>query len=193
MADAKQIESYVVPALKVAGGLALLFAGYKVMQKLGLIKTGEESEAEKTTETATKELTQSSNTAVVEKEDPTKNAILSFNPNYRLALVKAYAKAYPNKDPKTVFTVSKQLGANYSKFPELAKDLYAAHSIMGDDEEKVYNVFRLLQTQYQLSFLASVYSTAYKTDLFEYLNSFLSPTQFAKVIDIVKGYNQYIK
>lgn len=186
MAQPQQIEKWLIPGLKIAGVAAVLYAGYKVMQKVGLFPTA----AETAVETAEADTTASANqTTVNPATEPTKNAMLAFNPNYRQALVKAYIAAY-----KKPFPVTKQLGAiGQAKIANFAKDLSDSNKWYNDDEDKLYNIFRQIQTQYQLSFLSGIFSTVHKKDLFQYLRGFLKDEEMEKIINIVKGYQQYIK
>ena len=71
--------------------------------------------------------------------------------------------------------------------------LYNAKGIFKDDENSVLDVFRNLQTQYQLSFLARIFSFFYKKDMLSYLKTFMNDDNLKEVLEIIKNYPQYYK
>ena len=163
--------------------MAGAFIAYKAIKGLaetfGIIKTKEESGLETATEQASQSSTEASST----------NPLLSFSPLYSNALVVAYKKKYPSK----VWDVSKQEKIDRPKFLELAKDILDAKGYFNDDEDKLYNVFKTIQTQFQLSLLSRVFSTYYKKDLLEYLKSILNADEIAPILKQVQNYPQYLK
>lgn len=180
---AKVTSSQVGEYLKIGLYMAGAFIAYKAIKGLaetfGIIKTKEESGLETATEQASQSSTEASST----------NPLLSFSPLYSNALVVAYKKKYPSK----VWDVSKQEKIDRPKFLELAKDILDAKGYFNDDENKLYNVFKIIQTQYQLSLLARVFSTYHKKDLLEYLKSILNADEIAPILNQVKNYPQYFK
>jgi len=54
---------------------------------------------------------------------------------------------------------------------KLAKIIYNAFGLFGDDEAAVIGVFRQLKTQSQVAALAKKFSEIYKTDLLEYMRN----------------------
>ena len=162
-------------ALAVAGVIALK----KVAEMFGLIKTAAESKVEDATSEATATST----------EVTANNPMLSFNPNYSVALLKAFRKKYP----KGQWFNTPQLAFAPAEYNALAKKLYDSKSIFGDDEDKLYSVFRRVQTQYQLSVLSLLFTGLYNKDLLEYLKGFTNAEEMERVIDLVKNYPQYYK
>jgi hypothetical protein len=180
---AKVTSGQVGEYLKIGLYMAGAFIAYKAIKGLaetfGIIKTKEESGLETATEQASQSSTEASST----------NPLLSFSPLYSNALVVAYKKKYPSK----VWDVSKQEKIDRPKFLELAKDILDAKGYFNDDEDKLYNVFKTIQTQFQLSLLSRVFSTYYKKDLLEYLKSILNADEIAPILNQVKNYPQYFK
>jgi hypothetical protein len=71
---------------------------------------------------------------------------------------------YKSAPPKTIMKL-----LTIATAESYAKQLYDAMGVFGDDESKVYGVFRNLKTQSQLSFLAEIFQRKYKMDLLDYL------------------------
>ena len=180
---AKVTSSQVGEYLKIGLYMAGAFIAYKAIKGLaetfGIIKTKEESGLETATEQASQSSTEASSS----------NPLLSFSPLYSNALVVAYQKKFPSK----IWDVSKQEKIDRPKFLELAADILDAKSYFNDDEDKLYNVFKIIQTQFQLSLLSRVFSTYYKKDLLEYLKSILNADEIAPILNQVKNYPQYFK
>lgn len=180
---AKVTSGQVGEYLKIGLYMAGAFIAYKAIKGLaetfGIIKTKEESGLETATEQASQSSTEASTT----------NALLSFSPLYSNALVEAYLKKFAGK----TWDTKKQEKIDRSKFLELAKDILDAKGYFNDDENKLYNVFRIIQTQYQLSLLARVFGTYHKKDLLEYLKSILNADEIAPILNQVKNYPQYFK
>jgi hypothetical protein len=81
-----------------------------------------------------------------------------------------------------------------------AKQIYDAMGVFGDDEAKIYGVFRSMKTQSQVSFLAERFQVLYKTDLLDYLKrgysnwntaSGLNANELNQVITIVNKLPKY--
>ena len=72
---------------------------------------------------------------------------------------------------------------------EYYNKLIKAHGFFNDNEELVYSVFRLLKNKQQLEQLVAYFNTNYNTDLYSYLDNFLSTSEFAKVLAIIKPFN----
>lgn len=174
-----QVGEYFKIGLYIAGA----FFAYKGIKKLGetfgLIKTKEEENVEEATEGASA----SSTTAV-----PT-NPFLAFNPLYSNALVSAFKKKYPSK----VWNIEKQEGMAREQYKAFARDLLNAKSIINDDEDRIYSIFKNIQTQFQLSVLSRVFNVYWKKDLLEFLKGVLNADELKPILDQVKNYPQYIK
>lgn len=153
-----------------------LFAAYKLLQKIGLIPTAEQKQVENLEVEATASTTQ------VNQSNP----VLAFSPSYRATIIEAYKKKYGNTKG---FEVTKQLKG--LDFAALAKKIYDSKGTFKDDKPKLYSVFNTMQTQYQLSYLAGVFSAAYKKDLYQYLKTFLDDDEILPVLNIVKNYPLY--
>lgn len=170
------------------GGLAIggIFL-YKIGTALGLIKTAEE----KANEEDAYKLTAQSNA------DASKiniaNPMLSFNPNYWTTIIKQWQKQN-NKTAVTVGELNKLLnpivnGKTYNiNLAAYCDRVYNAKKIWfrPDTEADVFGVLRSLKNQAQLSKMASVFLEYYKTDLLEYIKSFMNDAQQAQVYNIVK-------
>ena len=72
---------------------------------------------------------------------------------------------------------------------EYYKKLVDAHGFFNDNEENVYSVFRSIQNKAQLEQLIAYFNQNYESDLFSYLENFLSDSEFAKVLALVKQFN----
>ena len=164
--------SNVKTAIQIALGAAALLAIYKLMQKFGLIQTASESKEEQAT-------TQASGSST---EVDFNNPMLSFNPNYFQTII----KDIKNKNNKAVVVLDIQRGTlNYY---DLSNQVYDAKGFFHDDNEKLYSVFRNIQTQFQLSNVAFYFNLKYKKDMLEYIKSFLNSDEIERVFDIVKNY-----
>jgi hypothetical protein len=67
-----------------------------------------------------------------------------------------------------------------------AKVIYDAHGFFNDDEDKVRGVFRQLRTKSQVSFLADYFYRTFNKGLFDYLQTFLGPSDLSAISDIVE-------
>jgi len=159
------------------------YALYKVAQKFGIFNTKEENDLENAT-TAT---TESATTTT------TNNPFLAFNPNYAAEIVRAYNKKFA---PKVFDGTYNMYGLSQAQFLGLATKIFKATTLADDNEDAVYDVFRSIQTQWQLSVLSSVFHTFYKKDLYNYIaapNGFLNAAEMAPILAMVKNYPQYRK
>ena len=174
-----QVGEYFKIGLYMAGA----FIAYKAIKGLaetfGIIKTKQEEGLETATQEAGQSATQAS----------ASNPFLSFNPNYSNALVTAFKKKYPKKNWDTV----KQEAIERTQYKAYARDLLNAKSIINDDEDKIYSIFRTIQTQYQLSLLSRVFSTYWKKDLLEFLKGVLNADELDPILKQVQNYPQYLK
>ena len=177
---AKVKSSDVADYLKIGLYVGLAFVGYKAIKKLtetfGLTK----SEADVETEQA---IEQAGGSSVTIGNNP----FLAFNPGYAATLINDYNKT---KAPK-VFNYINQFGTKAALLGGMPKLLYDSKGFFYDDPERTYNIFRLIQTQYQLAIVSSIFSTKYKKDLLTYLKSFLNSSELKVITDIVKNYPKY--
>jgi len=152
---------------------------WKVGQKFGIFS----SAASQATEAATSDASQNAN--VVND----KNALLAFNPNYRISLIRAYKAKY-----KKDFDINKQHGQlGYKDYSDIAKNIYDSKGVFKDNNNKLYGQIRKLQTQFQLSEVAGLFGKKpYNRDLMEYLKSFLNDEELQVVLQIVKNLPQYL-
>ena len=177
---ADELNKWIVPGLKLAGGVTILFAGYKLLQKVGLIKTNEETTATANEESATADTT----------KIQTAKSIIAFNPSYRTAIVKAYVNKYGSTGA-TKFDTAKQIKFTQSQVNSLIKSIYDCKGTFKDDKSKLLTVFKDIQTQYQLSYIAGIFKSVYSKDLYTYLQSFLNEDELLPIQNIVKNYPLY--
>jgi hypothetical protein len=166
-------------AFLIAGAVVGFIALKKIAETFGIIQTKEENAVE----TATEESAGTSTEAV------STNPFLAFNPLYSNALVTAYNKKYPSK----VWDIAKQEKIERTQYKAYSRDLLNAKGIINDDEDKIYSIFKNIQTQYQLSVLARVFNFYWKKDLLEYLKGVLNADELAPILAQVKNYPQYFK
>jgi len=181
MADdkSKQVFGYIKIAA-LLGGAYLAFKAIKgLAETFGLVK----SAAEEKIDTST---TQAGGSTI---EAQNSNPYLSFSPQYSNALVAAWQKKYPKK----VWDNKMQMKFDAMSYKNYVDTLYNAKGIFKDDENSVLDVFRNLQTQYQLSFLARIFSFFYKKDMLSYLKTFMNDDNLKEVLEIIKNYPQYYK
>lgn len=164
--------SNVKTAIQIALGAAALLAIYKLMQKFGLIQTTAEAKEEQATNKASGSST----------EVDFNNPMLAFNPNYFQTITADIQNK--NKKAKVSFELQKGLLNPY----DLSNQVYDAKGFFHDDNEKLYSVFRNIQTQFQLSLVAFNFNLKYKKDLLEYIKSFLNSDEIERVFDMVKNY-----
>ena len=182
MADDKSTQ--VLGYVKIAAILGVAYLGFKAIKGLaetfGLVK----SEAEEKIDTATT----SAGGSTIEAQS--NNPFLSFSAQYGNALV----SAWQSKNPKKVWDNKKQLKFDLvPTWRNFAGKIYVAKGIFKDDENSVLDIFRNLQTQYQVSFLARIFSFYYKQDLLSYLKTFMDDDNLKEVLEIIKNYPQYYK
>jgi hypothetical protein len=87
-------------------------------------------------------------------------------------------KAAGNKKTLKVLTVA---GAD-----SYAKQINKSFSVLGDDEEQIYGVFRNLRFKTQVGSLVTAYFKLFKKDLLTDLKSRLSESEFATIINIIE-------
>jgi hypothetical protein len=167
--------------INLAFKLAMAGMGFIALKKLGetfgIFNTAEENQQEEATASASASATQTY----------TNNPYIAFNPNYAIAIVKAYNKKYYPK----VFNGVYNMVFSQPQYLKFVTELYDGKSLFGDDEEKIYGVFRQITTQWQLSLLSSLFYYFKKKDLLEYLKSFMNPSEMAVIFNIIKNYPQY--
>jgi len=175
--QSSQVKDY----LKIAAYLGVGYLAYKAIKNLaetfGIIKTQAQQQIDTTTQAA------GGSTIEVQSSNP----FLSFSPQYSNALVSAWQKKYPNK----TWDNKKQLKFDLMLYKTYSDSLYNAKGIFKDDENSVLDIFRNLQTQYQLSFLSRTFSFYYKKDMLAYLKTFMDDNNLKDVLDIIKNYPQY--
>lgn len=69
---------------------------------------------------------------------------------------------------------------------EWAKDIKNAFGWINDDEEAIYNVFRKMTNQLQVSQVANAYSELFNSDLFGDLDYYFSEVELSNVWNIIK-------
>lgn len=72
-----------------------------------------------------------------------------------------------------------------------AKEIRSAWSWFGDDELKVYGVFRNLKDKVQVSQVAKAYQSTYMENLIDKLHEKLDKKEIEKVLDIVRALPTY--
>ncbi|MEI6508573.1 MAG: hypothetical protein WCO54_08800 [Bacteroidota bacterium] len=185
-ANSGQVKEYI----KIGAYLGIAYLGYKAIKNIaetfGLIKT----KAEEQIDTGTT----SAGESTIEAQS--NNPYLSFSPQYALALIKAFNKTYPKKkwDNKMQMKFDTSTYKGYGVKPDgYADRIYRAKGIFKDDENSVLDVFRNLQTQFQISQLARFFSFYYKQDMLSYLKTFMDDNNLKEVLDIIKNYPQFYK
>lgn len=181
---AKVTSAQVGEYLKIGLYMAGAFIAYKAIKGLaetfGIIKTKEETGLDTATEDAGGSSTEAN----------ASNPLLAFNPQYTKALIRAYNKKFAPKK----FDDNKQNGGFKGEdYYKMISTLNLAKGFFDDNEDAIYNVFRNIQTQFQLSQLSLFWSTYRKTDLLEFLKGVLSAKEIAPILSQVKNYPQYFK
>ena len=87
-----------------------------------------------------------------------------------------------------VLTLSKSAA---TKFAERIHGAWGAWYQGGDDETKVYAVFRELKDKVQVSQVAKAYQDAYAENLIDTLNDRFGDSEVKKVLDIIKPFPTY--
>ena len=179
-----QVKDYI----KIGAYIGIAYLGYKaikgIAETFGIIK----SKAQEDIATGT----QSAGGSTIEVQNA--NPYLSFSPQYAVSLISAFQKKYPSKKWNNKFQmrfdVSQYKG--YGIKPDgFADRIYNAKGFFKDDENSVLDVFRNLQTQFQVSQLARFFSAYYKKDMLAYLKTFMDDSNLKDVLDIIKNYPQY--
>jgi hypothetical protein len=176
-ANSEQVKEYI----KIATYLGIGYLGYKALKSIAETFGISKTESQQTIDTGT---TAAAGSTI---EAQSNNPYLSFSPQYRTALMLAYKKKYPNK----IFNVGQQYKFSTSEYLDMAQRIYDAKGFFKDNENSVFDIFRNLQTQYQVSLLANSLSILKKKDLLEYLKTFMDDENLREVLDIIKNYPQY--
>jgi len=167
--------------INLAFKLAMAGMGFIALKKLGetfgIFNTAEENQSNQ----ATADASASATTTY------TNNPYIAFNPNYAIAIVKAYNKKYYPK----VFNGTYNMVFTQLQYVQMINNLWAGKDLFNDDEEKIYAVFRQLTTQWQLSLFSSLFYYFKKKDLLEWLKGFLDANEMAVIFNIIKNYPQY--
>lgn len=143
-----------------------IFAVYKVAQKVGIFQTAQESQDEATLQT-------------------------TLTSNYWLP---KFWKDYVNKYKK-VMILTPAAQENLGNLLVQAKgttdpfsSIFYGQSFIGDDEQKVYGVFRSMNYQTSLSSLADYWLKTYNQDLLSYLKEFLNEEELTNISKIIAKY-----
>jgi len=164
----------VKDVIYIALGIGALVGLYKVAQKFGIFQTSEEKQSDDVTKKASGSATK------IDKNNP----FLSFNPNYFITIGKAVAKQ---------FKVNFKFQTQNIDLISLTEQIKTSYGWFHDDNEKLYSVFRTIQTQFQLSAIAFYFQKVYKKDMLEFMKSFLNESEMKKIYDIVANYPLLIK
>lgn len=146
--------------------ILIIFIILRILNKFGLFgKTEEEKGREQLEQSATMQDINKSNKLVTDLKKKAKE-----NKQKGVSTEQTVKNQYPNK-------------ARYGKF---VLDIKYAKGVVNDNEEAVFNVFRSLASQFEVSHFSTVYKQLTGTDLFTYLDSFLSKSELSEINDIVK-------
>lgn len=185
---AKVNSSSVKEYIKIGAYLGIGYLGYKAIKGLaetfGIIKSQSQKDIESSTQSA------GGSTIEVQNANP----YLSFSPQYAVSLISAWQKKYPNKkwDNKMQMRFDTSQYKGYGVKPDgFADRIYKAKGFFKDDENSVLDVFRNLQTQFQVSQLSRFFSAYYKMDMLSYLKTFMDDNNLRDVLDIIKNYPQF--
>lgn len=175
-----QVGEYVKIGLYMAGAYIAYKAIKGLAETFGIIKTKEETGLVTATEEAAGDSTEAN----------ASNPLLAFNPQYGKALIIAYNKKFAPKKFDNIKQNGSFKGEDYYK---MCRTLNLAKGFFDDNEDAIYNVFRNIQTQFQLSQLSLFWSVYRKTDLLEFLKGVLNANEIAPILSQVKNYPQYLK
>lgn len=121
-------------------------------------------------------------------------ALLTFEPPRQIA--KFDFKTIKNADLKGLWNIKNlialQKKANVKEpfensYLNLAFQIYNSKGIFSDNPEIVNNSFQKLNSRAKVSYLSSMFSRAYNTDLQTYLASFLNETEMTKIANYLKN------
>ena len=179
MAD-RSDDQKICLAIKLVGLGVGVYALKKVGEFLGVFKTVEEEKVDTSTASASESA----------EEIQSNNPYVAFNPNYAIAIVQAYNKKFKPKK----FDGNYQMKVSPLQYKTYADQLYNAYGgVFNDNEDSVYDIFRTITTQWQLSLLAGFFHTFYQKDLLEYLKGFLDANELNTLLQIISNYPQYRK
>lgn len=176
-ATARSANDNISLAFKIVGAGMGFIALKKLGETFGIFQTKEEGQQEEATNQASQSATQTYSN----------NPYIAFNPNYAVAIVKAYNKKFYPK----VFNGTFNMVFSQVQYVNFVNQLWAGKDLFDDDEEKIYGVFRQITTQWQLSLLSSLFYYFKKKDLLEWLKGFLNANEMAVIFNIIKNYPQY--
>lgn len=187
-ATANTTDQNINTAIKIGGAIAVFIVGKKVLEFFNIINTKEENEAEQGATNLENTYTSPASGDLPPVTLPNKPEY-SLTPTYWLTIYKFYLQKYPNK----TFDRAKQEAIPTSKLVKLPEMIYKAKGLFNDDEEKLYSVFRMCETQYQVSLMAWYFNYIYKIDLYTYIKSFTNVAERNEIYKILKNYPQVYK
>lgn len=159
MKEGKQFE-----VLKWAVVIVIVFALYKILMKVGLIKSAKEEKEERIME---------EKLANISTGWYWTNSPKSPDPIYK------FWQGFKDKGPK-----GDGIGGSADAFAKKIWD--AIGGLLSDNEEAIYGVFRQLITQSQVMHISKSFTRLYGEDLGLKLKQILSPTEMVTVIDIIE-------
>ena len=141
------------------GAGLLLFGMYKIAEKFGIIKSSEQ---------------QQQDTNLQNLQQGGSGEFGSYwQPSFWANVAKKYG---------TATTIGTNVANN------LVKTLWDATGIFNDDEQAIYGVFRALQYQSQISYLAQVFYGTYQQDLYGYLSNHLNDDELNQIAIIISKF-----
>lgn len=96
----------------------------------------------------------------------------AFNPNFYADVIKKLA-------PKAVLIYKQADAQSY------AQEIYKAHGVFNDDEEKIFGVIQNMRSHAHLSQVCDIFFRTYKKGMYDYLKSFLDNNEMAQIIKMV--------
>lgn len=143
--------------------IAIMLTIYKILQKIGIIKTSKELEQE--------------GAAYALQSDKYISDLFSGNNRVKFA-------AEALKMGKLPFLGVPQNGYLAEVY---AKQIWDAKGTFKDNEDSVYNVFRDINDQYSIPFVAYKFSELFQRDLLGFLPTFMDNDELAIVYNIIKN------
>lgn len=151
-------------ALEFIGGAILAFVVYKILNKFNLFGDSEETKEAKKLGT-----------------DPAfNNVVTNITKDPKNIFLQAIHKKFGNKPTKAQLD---SLTPNRPNFPKWITtiDFDVHNTFTPNDASKIFNIFKLLSSQYEINFFSTVFGLTTKQDMYGKLDKLMKDSDMAKL------------
>lgn len=158
--NGKQAQEWIKPAMYIAAAyLGWRYAIAPLLEGLNLKDTAADREAEK----------------VIQKTESAPPQLDYWSPTF-------HARRGANIPVKDVVKI--MLPSAYGPYLRIADQIWDATGFFNDVESQIYAAFRLLRYKTEVSYVASIFQSKYKRDLYQFLKAYLNKDEMATLLQI---------